>query len=765
MERVKRFLRRLWLKVRGTSRPALILMGCALLSAAALGIYLLAAPDAATKGTLSPLFSATRRDDIKEVLVHNEHGVEYTVKSEFAKDQNGNVTTQQSFWLEKDGAIALLDSEKLSYFVVGTGQNYVYDPVISAPEEGDPDYEEKLALYERKKKEFGFTENAPYYILTRYSDGQKYKVYYGKSALSGDGYYVMLEGREDICVTSSTFIGDLLAMKGPETLLSPLLYMPSEFQYAYGYPKYYTVYDTVRDKTVGKAVTTSYTSVCFTYLAEDGKTRIEDSILLNNAKDGDGEEVSPGGLTLALRAFLLTKKVGVFDTPETFSYTYPDDEPTESLRGTKVSFDVVSVDALETETARFSLGWNHERYEMECEMRDLEIAFREEVYKQKIGKTPKQDFEDYYKKIYGGKEKSNPTQYLSWLNEKVGDIIENKGYTSNDQLKALEEQRSKLESSIVGYPMYLFSQPDALLPYLTETGTVMAILQQTLEATGTVVRMGVTGDVINELGLYAHRISFNYPATANYLEDYTLKLRVDAEGNEKLGDNYLPAEILVSGRTEEGTRYVASLLFDLVIEVDAEIFDFLDEEMLYFADSTLQTVALGEVESMTFDWNYGGDDTLLAGSYRFVITMGTKENATGEAYKTVVAVHVTMPDGSVVEVDHKSFNQLFYRLGYSRYGDVHHLSPEETAALTGNAENCALGLYYTMRGGGFSFLEFYPIPADETAGNLVLVRTQNGVDGGVGELFTVYGTTLKDIARGFLTVLTGGDLTAADRYS
>ena len=85
--------------------------------------------------------------------------------------------------------------------------------------------------------------------------------------------------------------------------------------------------------------------------------------------------------------------------------------------------------------------------------------------------------------------------------------------------------------------------------------------------------------------------------------------------------------------------------------------------------------------------------------------------------------------------------------------------------MTGSAENCALGLYYTIRGGGNAFLEFYPIPADENVGNLVLVRTQNGAGGGVGELFAVYGTTLKDIARGFLSVLNGGDLVAADRYS
>ncbi|MBO5653117.1 MAG: hypothetical protein J6S44_02780, partial [Clostridia bacterium] len=298
-----------------------------------------------------------------------------------------------------------------------------------------------------------------------------------------------------------------------------------------------------------------------------------------------------------------------------------------------------------------------------------------------------------------------------------------------------------------------------------ETGTAMTILQNTLEATGTVVRLGVTGNVINELGLYAHRVSFNYPSTSDYLDDYEVKAYTEANGETKLRDNYLPGEILVSARTENGTRYVASILSDMVLEVDAALFDYLDEELIYFADSTLQTVPIGEVESMTFVWNYGGDDTLLAGAYRFEITMGLETTSTGEAYETVKAVHVVYPDGTRKEVNHKAFNQLFYRLGYSRYGDVHHLTDAEVKALTGSAENRALSLNYTIRGGGSAFLDFYPIPADENVGNLVLVRTQNGAGGGVGELFTVYGTTLKDIARGFLSVLNGGDLVAADRYS
>ena len=665
MERLKRFFRRLRLNLSGTSRAALVLLLCAVLALGGLGIYLLAAPSDGASGTLSPLFPAVRRDGIKEILIHNDYGVEYVIKSEYATDANGNVTQNLSFWLEKDGAQAPLDSEKLSYLVVGTGQNYVYDPVISAPEEGEEDYAARLAEYEKKKKEFGFTEDAPYYELTKRADGATLRVYFGKTALSGDGYYVMLEGRETVYVTSSTFVGDLLYMAGPETLLSPVLYLPSTFQYAYAYANYYRIYDTERITEVGTPVSGGYSSAWFTYLAEDGKTKIEDSVLLYNTVGSDGKEILPNGLTLAMREFLLGKTVGVFAAPETFSYTYPnDDSVSEGLRGTTVSFEVVSVDCVERETLRLDFG----------------------------------------------------------------------------HLPEDERPQSNKNS------MYVFHAPGTLTSYLPEVGTLMTILQETLEATGTVVRMGMTGNVINELGLYAHRISFDYP----YTEDLT--------------GVFMIGEILVSNRTPEGTRYVGSVLSDMVLEVDAAIFDFLDEDLFYFTDASLQTAAIADVESMTFIWNYGGDDTLLKGNYRFDITMGIKENINGEAYETVIAVHVTDPTGKTVEVKHKSFNQLFYRLGYSRYAAEHGLSQEEIRALTDADGTCALALHYKMRDGSVAFLEFYPIPGDDV-GNLVLVRTRNGADGGVGELFAVYGTVLKDIVRGYLTVITGGDLTAADRYS
>lgn len=673
MDKIKRFFRRLWLNIRGTSPTALVLVLLTLLSGVALTVYLVAAPETATQGTLSPLFPAVRREGIKEILIHNDYGTEFSVKSEYAKDADGNVTENLSFWLERDGGRVPLDSEKLSYLVVGTGVNYVYDPVVTAPEKGEADYEEKLALYEQKKKEFGFTEGAPYYELTKRADDTTLRVYFGKTALSGDGYYVMLEGREAVYVTSSTFVGDLLYMAGPEILVSPVLVLPSTFQYAYAYMNSFKIFDnTERVTAVGTPVTADYTSVWFTYLAEDGKTRVKDSIMLNNAKDASGEEIVPDGLTLALRALLLDKTLGAFDTPLTFSYTYPDDEEDEKLRGTTVSFDLISLDVLEKEELKVAFGF-------------VEETERPQSHKNSI---------------------------------------------------------------------YLFHAPSTITSYLPETGTLMTVLENTLSATGTVTRLGVTGDVIDELGLYAHRLSFSYPFTDN------------------LSGGYLPGELLVSRRTEEGTRYVGSLVSDMVLEVDAAVFDFLDEDTFYFSDASLQTAAIADVESMTFYWNFGETLTevdgerlaLLSGSYRFDITMGIKENTNGEAYETVTAVHVTDAAGNRREVKYKSFNQLFYRLGYSRYAAEHHLTEEEIRALTDTAENCALALHYKMRDGSVAFLEFYPISGGET-GDLVLVRTRNGADGGVGEAFAVYGTTLKDIARGYLTVMTGGDLTAADRYS
>jgi hypothetical protein len=292
-------------------------------------------------------------------------------------------------------------------------------------------------------------------------------------------------------------------------------------------------------------------------------------------------------------------------------------------------------------------------------------------------------------------------------------------------------------------PLYLFFSPDEIGCYSPDTGSFMTFLEETLGVTGTVTRLGVTESVIRELGLYAHRVSLSYPYTADY-----------ADGA------FLPGELMVSHRTEEGTRYVASLLTDMVLEVDAAVFDYLDEDLGYFVDDTLQTAAIANVKSMQFIWQFGGEGSLLAGSYTFDIILGIKENAKGDTYETVTGVKVTGPDGQVIDLEnYKSFNQLFYRLGYGRYTGTHDLTEEELANLFSDEKNCALSLQYLMRDGTLSYLEFYPITE-----NTVVVRSKNLTDGRVGAAFTVYGTTLRDIARGFIAVMEGKELDHAERY-
>ena len=173
-------IKRFWRGLTKRMRIAVALLCVSALLLAGFGIYMLVRPDETANEATATLFPMVEREGIASVLCHTTHGTEYTVKSEpyTIADENGNPQSYRRFFVVsgsgKEYDLLKLNSTKLSSFVVGTGKNYVYSPVISAPESGDPEYAEKLfTLAKSENKKLVWFESGKHSML-RITDTERY---------------------------------------------------------------------------------------------------------------------------------------------------------------------------------------------------------------------------------------------------------------------------------------------------------------------------------------------------------------------------------------------------------------------------------------------------------------------------------------------------------------------------------------------------------------------------------------------------------------
>lgn len=349
-------IRRFWRGQTKRMKTALLLLLAAALILVGFGVYLLARPSGAVDEASRTLFPGVDRAQVSSVLCHTASGAEYTVKGAYytVTDAHGDPQTFKRFYIiTGDGTShegLSLNASQFSSFIVGTGKNYVYSPVVSAPAADAADYDALLAAYEDKKRELGFGENSPYYELTT-EEGKAYRVLYGIKDVTGDGYYVMLSGEETIYSTKNAFVGDLLREKGPESLIDPTVFYPAQNQYAYAYPQSFSLtdYERVKDiggKTVGEG---AYYSVGYTLVNEDGEA-LSGELPLGKY---EGTDKATAIYRDAAIAFFKSKKLG--ECNEKFTFRYPDDkEIEESLRGKEVSIFVKSVDFVTESDLRYT---------------------------------------------------------------------------------------------------------------------------------------------------------------------------------------------------------------------------------------------------------------------------------------------------------------------------------------------------------------------------------------------------------------------------
>lgn len=307
------------------------------------------------------------------------------------------------------------------------------------------------------------------------------------------------------------------------------------------------------------------------------------------------------------------------------------------------------------------------------------------------------------------------------------------------------------------YSIYKFTLP-SLKQFLPDTADIMTALQDTYALTGSVVKIGIDTDAIEKYGLYRHTVEIDYPV---FDED-------DMYVKDKNGENtqdikalaYMPGYLYVSDTTERGTRYVGSLMYDLILEVDGATLDYLDYDLSEWVEPDMVGGAIADITGIYLNWQYG-DASWMNGGYQLSVTHGTAQNYDGSSYEVIKSVlaNKTLGDGKdQISIDPAIYTQFFYRLYYIQYKGTHGLSDDELQALLADKSRVALHMNVYYEDDTITAYRFIPISSDR-----VLVAV-SGEGAESGAHFVIYGTSFKDLARAYISMMEGKAFEHQDRY-
>lgn len=276
---------------------------------------------------MGTLYPSIKRSDMKSITVHNKNG---TYKFERLSAKEGEEpTNKDSFFMfqEKDGAFKsyahiAYNQERFSELVVATGTFYYLRNLSN---------EEELAGGTLDYAEYGLAEedDPAWFEIVTFSSPDPIRVYVGDAAVTDNGYYVRVEGRDTVYVSNSTLVGET-ALETLSSFVDPLL--TSVFvQYGYYYTKDFTLW---KPAAADHAIT-KQDSIRFTY-----RTVI----------DGVESESQLGSTDLrTARAEILTAFCGktVAAGPFSFTMTYEDSKDVaEDFRGKTVEYRIERINSV-----------------------------------------------------------------------------------------------------------------------------------------------------------------------------------------------------------------------------------------------------------------------------------------------------------------------------------------------------------------------------------------------------------------------------------
>ncbi len=725
-------IKRVWRGFTVRSRVALCILLSAVLLLGAFGIYFLVRPEGeASEGTRS-LFPGVDRSAIESIVCHTASGTTYTVKPTIKPNGYSSFVVVTADGEEHENLS--INNMQLSQLVVGTGKNYVYTDVTAKPKADDPKYatdpeayEEALADYNRKWQELGFAEeNVPYYELkvkdTPILDEN------GKQAVDEEGK--------------------------PKFEVGPT----------------YRVYYGEKDVT-GNGY----------YISLAGEDAIYSS---KNAFVGDLLQKDGPESLLDSTLFLTAQNNYAYAFPYRFGVHYYDRDTTPDRP--------ITVGSTDDENRDYSVGFT---------LADGSTGTRSLIPYTGSNKATRLLHEatlDFFRdKTLGECDETNNKFTFTYPND--ADIDEKlRGTTVTLAFKSIdyvlvEELRFETEylptlDRDMSHKLsaYGFVRPLSIQSYIPDSNVILTALQNTMELSGEVVKLGLDDAVLNDAkyhGLYKHQLSIYYPLAAelksNDPEFAILAGDSSAVREEKAQlaeqaffddeGNFVPGHLYVSDAFEENGvsyRYVASIYYDIVVRVEAGKLDFLDKDTIDLADDFVITAQITDVPSFQMIWNYGAG--YLTGNYNFEVTVEEVETGSsgledGSAQKTkqVTQIKVTYKDESgkdvtrifidkggdkwIDEVD--VYYQLYARMTYTHYREGHSFSDDEINKIlydeNGNERTPALYLVQTLSDGATNYWKFYPVSA-----NRVLVHVKNGSQDW-GNEFVIYGTDLQGIANGF----------------
>ena len=294
-----------------------------------------------------------------------------------------------------------------------------------------------------------------------------------------------------------------------------------------------------------------------------------------------------------------------------------------------------------------------------------------------------------------------------------------------------ESERDILHSGVV----YRFDAPYEVTRYTANSDACMEVAElfAAFDA-DEIVKIGVDEQTLDDYGLRAYTVYLEMPMDVAYSTE-------EGKTNDYVVSAYLPNYLYFSEVQEDGTCYVASMLYDVVGKVDASKLSFLFYDYFHWVNDYMYVVYFTDVVHMSFDLGYADRKK----TYSFDISCEFNED--GE----LKGCRVVYREGERVIEDFYDFTEIYAVLTQIQYLGMYGGTEEEKASVQ-TEDNRLMTISVKVADGRTTTYDFY---AYEERHALVSI---NGVSH-----FTTLSRYIKKIAED-LAALEAGESTDADMF-